>query len=234
MDEDVSKDGNSEDIEDNQNDVENKGNTKDKDHDVHKDKNQNKGNKINQKTEGNRNEPNDTQLSDMQGAEDDMPSKQKHDKWRYEEIPVTLYDTPLFDEVLGDKSINSRGFHAIGLLLPLTRLTEERKKFFKQVSEAFDGKLSQYTIIIFTHSENQGGIDEIKKEVNLANDKHLNDLITKSGDRCVLFDPTRNKDEMALEFTEKLMDVVDNTSHEQIHLQKESFGKVMFKRLRLT
>lgn len=187
------------------------------------DKNQTGGNAITENTVGNKK---DQTLK---------PSQLKNDRCCYKEteISVTFYDTPLFEEVVEDETLNRQGFHAIALLLPLTRFTEERKKFFKQVSKAFDQSIWQYVIIVLTHNKNQGGVDEIKEEINKAGSKIINDFITRSGERYVLFEPTGNEKEIALPFTEKLMDVVDQTKYKRIYLRRESFGRRIFKRFRL-
>jgi hypothetical protein len=143
-------------------------------------------------------------------------------------IPVRLYDTPRFDEVIRDEVLRKRGFHAVVLLIPLTRYTKERQKFFEQVCEAFDKDLSSYLIVIFTKNENQGSVDEIRKSIqdNCASHSHVHKLIEAAGSKCLSFDPNGNKDEMILKFTDKLDGVVDHTHYEKINLQKIYLGRI--------
>lgn len=173
----------------------------------------------------------DVSVNGMHGAKEYMLQKVKLDKGN--EIQAKLYDTPRFEDIVGDERISRQGYHAIGLLLPLTRLTLERQKFFTEICRAFNGELWQYVIIIFTHYQNQGKVDDIKKELMEIGNKQLIDLIANAGERCILFDRTRNEDEMVAEFKEKLMDVVDHTHYEKIYLRKESIAGQLLKMLRL-
>lgn len=121
-----------------------------------------------------------------------------------EKLPVNLYDTPVFDEVVAHYP-HDKGFHAIALMFPLTRYTLGRQNFIKQVHDAFGETLYDHIIIIFTRNENQEGLKEIKEEINFVDDRVLSSIVENSGERCIIFDsPSENVEErrkLILEFS---------------------------------
>jgi GTPase SAR1 family protein len=172
---------------------------------------------------------NKTSAGKKEISEDVKGDHQYGDREGTVEVSVNLYDTPVMENVRAHFKSEQKGFHAIGLVFPLTRYTEERKEFVEQVQNAFVPNLSDHIIIIFTQTEEERGLEEIKEQIKMTGDKVLDDLVKKSGDRCIILgkpaETEEKKEKLKKEFTDKLKDVLDTTKRNGIFMITNSKSK---------
>ncbi|XP_062566426.1 GTPase IMAP family member 9-like isoform X2 [Saccostrea cucullata] len=122
---------------------------------------------------------------------------------------IILYDTPVFCKVLPLIQKERKKFHAVALVFPMTRYTEDRKKFLQNVYDAFGQKLFKHVIIIFTKPEDleKDVEDEIADVAN--EDKLFEKYLSESGNRYIVWFRDQDKRKELLEdFYKKLKDVL--------------------------
>ncbi|XP_067395431.1 GTPase IMAP family member 7-like [Emydura macquarii macquarii] len=141
-------------------------------------------------------------------------SKAKRD-WNGRDIVVI--DTPgLFDVVPLKETMNeigrcvvvsSPGPHAIVLVIQLGRFTEEEKKTIELILDVFGEEAVKYMIFLFTRKEDLGDmtLHDYLKELN---DKDLQTLMKKCGNRCCAFNNKAKGQEQADQISE-LIEMID-------------------------
>ncbi|XP_067409099.1 GTPase IMAP family member 7-like [Emydura macquarii macquarii] len=131
---------------------------------------------------------------------------------------IVVIDTPgLFDTKVSLKEtmneigrcvvVSSPGPHAIVLVMQLGRFTEEEKKTVERIQDIFGEEAVKYMIFLFTRKED---LDTMKLHDYLKelNDKDLQMLMKKCGNRCCAFSNKADKQEQADQISE-LIGIID-------------------------
>ncbi|XP_042746789.1 GTPase IMAP family member 9-like, partial [Lagopus leucura] len=109
--------------------------------------------------------------------------------------PVGVVDTPgLFDTKVGNLKTVEKiknaiqhlpGFHAILLVMQLSRMTEEEQEVAEWVAKIFNIEAQRYTILLFTRAEDLKHPGDLKDFIE--NSPHLKGLAWKCGNRYIGF-----------------------------------------------
>ncbi|XP_067392523.1 GTPase IMAP family member 7-like, partial [Emydura macquarii macquarii] len=131
---------------------------------------------------------------------------------------IAVIDTPgLFDTKVSLKEtmkeigrcvvVSSPGPHAIVLVMQLGRVTEEEKKTVERIQDIFGEEAVKYMIFLFTRKDDLGDmtLHDYLKELN---DKDLQTLMKKCGNRCCAFSNKADKQEQAEQISE-LVGIID-------------------------
>ncbi|XP_039517063.1 GTPase IMAP family member 9-like [Pimephales promelas] len=112
-----------------------------------------------------------------------------------EERELVLVDTPDFsdtDQTLRELErglgLCSPGPHAVLLVLPIGRFTEEQQRSLDMILETFHEDITHHTILIFSHADKLRG-EPIEKFISRQNQK-VQELVERFGRRFVAFDNT--------------------------------------------
>ncbi|XP_026513232.1 GTPase IMAP family member 7-like [Terrapene carolina triunguis] len=131
---------------------------------------------------------------------------------------IAVIDTPgLFDtkiplietmeEIGRCVVVSTPGPHAIVLVMQLGRFTEEEKKTIKRIQDIFGENAVEYMVFLFTRKDDLDGctLDEYLKAMD---DKDLEKLMKKCGDRCCAFNNKAEGQEQEAQISE-LIEMTD-------------------------
>ncbi|XP_074919473.1 GTPase IMAP family member 7-like [Chelonoidis abingdonii] len=131
---------------------------------------------------------------------------------------IAVIDTPgLFDTKTPLKEtmkeigrcvvVSSPGPHAIVLVMQLGRFTKEEKKTVERIQDIFGEKAAQYMIFLFTRKEDLGDMT-LHDYLKSLNDKDLERLMEKCGNRCCTFSNKAKGQEQEAQISE-LIEMTD-------------------------
>ncbi|KAM9164607.1 GTPase IMAP family member 7-like isoform 2-T4 [Pangshura tecta] len=140
----------------------------------------------------------------------------KRKDWNGRDIAVI--DTPgLFDTKTPLKEtmkeighcvvVSTPGPHAIVLVMQLGRFTEEEKKTVERIQDIFGENAAQYMIFLFTRKEDLGD-QSLHDYLKGLNDKDLQKLMEKCGNRCCAFNNKATGQEQEAQISE-LIEMTD-------------------------
>ncbi|XP_044860254.1 GTPase IMAP family member 7-like isoform X1 [Mauremys mutica] len=169
---------------------------------------------------------------------------------------IAVIDTPgLFDTKTPLKEtmkeigrcvvVSSPGPHAIILVMQLGRFTEEEKKTVERIQDIFGDKAVEYMVFLFTRKEDLGDLS-LHDYLKGLNDKDLQKLMEKCGNRCCAFNNKATGKELEdqiselIEMTDKMVqqnggshytndmyEYAQKTLQEKIEMLKELYEKEM-------
>nr|XP_006128776.1 GTPase IMAP family member 4 [Pelodiscus sinensis] len=127
---------------------------------------------------------------------------------------VVVLDTPgIFDtcvpvedtcrEISRCIALSSPGPHAIVLVVPLSRYTEEERKAVTRIQGIFGAKAMRYMILLFTRKDDLEGT-EVEEFLEDADSKDLKELVGKFGDRYCAFNNKATGEEREAQVDELL------------------------------
>ncbi|XP_029768647.1 GTPase IMAP family member 7-like [Terrapene carolina triunguis] len=130
----------------------------------------------------------------------------------WNERKVVVVDTPgIFDthvpmeetcrEISRCIVVSSPGPHAIVLVVPLSRYTEEEKKAVKRIKDIFGAGSMRYMILLFTRKDDLEG-SLVSQFIEHSDNKDLKGLIQKCGNRYCAFSNKSTGAEMVEQVSE--------------------------------
>ncbi|XP_056125578.1 uncharacterized protein LOC130103354 [Rhinichthys klamathensis goyatoka] len=122
-----------------------------------------------------------------------------------EERELVLVDTPDFSDT--DQTLRklnrclawcSPGPHAVLLVVPIGRFTEEQQRSVHMILEMFHEDITHYTILIFSHADKLRG-ESIEGFISRSENRKVQELVERFGRRFVAFDNTNptNRDQVS-------------------------------------